>query len=176
MTTESASPKSSPRAERAVAAILESVAPGNDEAFKKALIVAMERYVEIKRAEVDFATVFAAGLEDRDPVKLMSAMQVYRDHVAEMLSSHDEHLGKVLSNRADEEVYYVVDRVTGGQMRRQFENHFHDTHMNRAAVKHMRGVAEDVIATRARETPKADVKRLLAEVEEVASTPRATLP
>lgn len=180
MTQTPAKPQRSPRAERAVASILDAVGPSNEEAFKKALIVAMEHYVGIKKAEVAFATVFAGGLAEKDPVKLMAAVQTYRDAAAEVLGRRDEHVSSVLSSRPNEEIAHLLDRMTDGQfVIAASENMFLASHMHRELKDRLREVAAAEIENPSFENPRAEVKRAIAEMtdtEAAVDTPKPPAP
>nr|WP_250807252.1 hypothetical protein [Neorhizobium tomejilense] len=156
----SVSKKTSPRAEREVKAILETVGPDNRDAFERAVVAALEYYVDIKKAHNDFAQVLLAGFEDADPVKFIAAIQVHRDRMAELLSDRDENLVKVLENRDNQHIGHVMNRMTKGEFNisTQSGNMFHDTYVHRALRDNLREVAGDVLANRAVETPISDVK------------------
>lgn len=159
-------PTRSPRAERSVAAILEGIPSESRDDIVKAAALTLEHLVSATAALNDFKRVIADGLESRDPVKLLAAVQIYRDRMAGMLGAKDEYLEKTLSNRQDQVVAGIVDRLSSGEFRVQCDtgNYFQNSFMYRALAGQLREVATDVLAQTPEGDHEVDVRSSIDEV------------
>lgn len=156
-------PQRSPVADRKVNAIVEKLKDGDEEKFQKALVFVVEQYIDIKKAEIAFGKLLAAGLREKDPVILLSALQAYRDRMVPVLGKRDEHISSVLEKRPNEAVAYLVDRMAQNAFTIDAsENMFLASHMHRALKDTLREIAEAEIAAYDGNV-KEDLRELLGD-------------
>jgi hypothetical protein len=172
-------PPRSPRAERAVQGILESI-PFDEKADKeKVLALVLEHLVAAVSAELTFKKLVAEGLKNGDPITLIAAVQAHRDGMARMIAGADEPLGRQIELKATGVVERIVNRLTNGEFRAQTDNGnmLHEGYMRKALAAKLREVASAAEAaydaSEVKATATAQIEELLTEANEGEAAPQA---
>jgi hypothetical protein len=144
------------RAERLADAVIEELRGAGDDVFKKALIETMEFVSAMKALEVRMQEVFLAGVEQKDPIILLAAINQARSDIRQIPMFEDI----VSKPNYNCKLTKLLDHLTDGKLQSQYDNVMHIMDTSKRVRANLLSVAEEHIsAAENSDNLKSEVKR-----------------